>query len=264
MNAYHISLIGLVCIVLLLAGCKSQKSEWQHAQQKNTVEAYQKYTKDYPNGKHVDDANKQIAHIKEQREKQQARADWQSAKQMNTPRAYQQFLQKHSDSQYADEAKQRIQQVHAEQDWRQVQQSNDPEALQAFISHYPNSPQAEQAHQELTRLQQEKKQKQQQAKEKQAKQQKQKQQAAKKPQGDYLVQLAAFSKQARAKKAEQQMEKKLGDQLNGTSLKVYSPPSGSSLYRLGTTAMSHDDASSLCKSLKKNDTDCFVTKRPSH
>jgi outer membrane protein assembly factor BamD (BamD/ComL family) len=262
MNAYRIGLVGLFSAGLMLSGCSSQEGDWQQAQQQNTVQAYQQYIQQYPQSDHVAAARQQIAHIQQQKEMQQARADWQRAQQANTPQAYQQFLQQHPDSQFAANAKQQVQQMQAAQDWMRVQQSNNPQALQAFIAQYPNSPQAAQARQELTRIQQVQQQKQQQmAAARQAQQQKQKEQQQARQQGDYQVQLAAFSRQERANKAQQLIQGQYQDLLGDVELEVNEPGEGSSLYRLKTTAMSQEKATSLCQSLREQGQDCFVVRR---
>ncbi|HET7369222.1 MAG TPA: SPOR domain-containing protein [Gammaproteobacteria bacterium] len=261
MNAYRIGLAGLFSAGLILSGCSSQQGDWQQAQQQNTVQAYQQYIQQYPQGDHVAAARQQIAHIQQQKEMQQARADWQRVQQANTPQAYQQFLQQHPDSQYAANAKQQIQQMQAAQDWMQVQQSNNPQALQVFIAQYPNSPQADQARQELARLQQAQQQKQQQMAAAKQAQQQQQQEQAQQPQGDYQVQLAAFSRQSRADKAQQLIQNQYQDLLGDVEVTVNEPGEGSSLYKLKTTAMSREKASSLCDSLRDKGQDCFVVRR---
>lgn len=261
MKTSRICLVGIFSAGLLLAGCSSQNSDWQHAQQKNTIAAYQQFIKKYPDSKHVADAKQQIAHINQQREIQQARADWQRTRKLDSAPAYRQFLQNHPNSQYADQAHQRINDIQRMNQWAYARSSNNVQALQEFISQYPNSPQAAQAHQELEKLQAaQAKQQQQVAAAKKAQEQKQKA-AATQAQGNYQVQLGAFTRQSTANKAEQQLQARVGGQLNGASIKVYAPQSGSSLYRVKTTPMSQQDAASLCQSLQKNGTDCFVVKR---
>lgn len=265
MIVQRIALIGVLSTGLVLAACGSQQSDWQDAQRKNTVQSYQQYLQQYPQGEHVAAANQQIAHIKQQRKKQQARADWKQAQQTDTPQAYQQFLQKHADSQFADKAKQQIQQIHASQAWAEARQSNNPRALKAFVSQYPDSSEATQARRKLARLQQQKRerQKEKEARARQQRKEQQQKQAAAQAKGDYQVQLGAFTQKDTAQKASKQLQSKLSDQLNGASIKVASPSNGSSLYRVKTSGMSHEDASSLCDALRKSGTDCFVTKRRS-
>ncbi len=277
MKAYRIGWVAAASAALLLAACSSQQSDWHQAQQKNTVSSYRKYLKKYPDGKHVSAAKQDIAHIKKQRKMEQARADWQRAKNQDTLAAYQGFLQNHSNSQFASQARQKIQQQKALQDWQQARQSNNPRVLQRFIARYPNSPQASMAHQKLAKLRARQQQQQQQqgaatgqagqqqaAGQQQSSQQQSSQQQSSQQQssGDYQVQLGAFSSQSKARSGQKQLQSKLGDELNGASIKVFSPTGGSSLYRLKTTSMSKHDARALCQSFKNNGTDCFVVKRP--
>lgn len=269
MNAPRIGLIAIFSAGLVIAGCSSQQSDWQHAQQQNTVAAYQKFIKQYPDSDHVQDAKQQIAHIKQQREVQQARADWQQAEQMNTKVAYQQFLQSHPNSQYTDQAHQRLQQMQIQQDWTYASSSGNVVALRQFASKYPNSPRAQQARQMIAKLQaqQQKAQQQQQQQQQQvataqpSSAQNPQQTAQAQPQGDYQLQLAAFSEQDRAKKGQQLIEHQYSDLLGDVQVEVVAPQSGSSLYKLKTTAMSRDDATSLCQSLKDKGQDCFVVRR---
>lgn len=268
MNTYRIGLIAIFAAGLVVAGCSSQQSDWQHAQQQNTVAAYQKFIKQYPDSEHVQDAKQQIAHIKQQREMQQARADWQQARQMNTKVAYQQFLQTHPDSQYADQARQQLQQMQLQQDWTYASSSGNLVALQQFASKYPNSPQAQQARQMIAKLQAQQQKAQQQAQQQQkqvataqpSSGQNPEQTAQAQPQGDYQLQLAAFSQQDRAKKGQQLIEHQYADLLGDVQVTVVAPQSGSSLYKLKTTGMSRKDATSLCQSLKDKGQDCFVVR----
>lgn len=260
MNTKHIGLVGALTAGLLLAGCGQQKQDWQQAQQQNTVAAYRTFINKYPDSDQARQARQRIATIRQQQKQQQQQQAWNTAQQTGTAAAYRQFLQQYPNSPNAGQARQQISDLQRQADWQNVQGSQNIQALQAFVAKYPNTPEASQAQAAIGRL---KAQKKEQAAGMPAPQSRRNAEAAATPapRGDYIVQLAAFTDEAHANKAQKQLQDRLKETLGSASLKVAAPENGGTYYRLTTTPMSKQDASKLCTALKDKGQDCLVTKR---
>jgi hypothetical protein len=87
MGKMMITMKLMACFILvflvLLIGCSSEKSEWEKAQSKNTIEAYETYLSKYPKGKFSMEA---LAKIEE--------LAFTDAQQKNTIEAYAEYLKK--------------------------------------------------------------------------------------------------------------------------------------------------------------------------
>jgi hypothetical protein len=87
MGKMMITMKLMACFILvflvLLVGCSSEKSEWEKAQSKNTIEAYETYLSKYPKGKFSMEA---LAKIEE--------LAFTDAQQKNTIEAYAEYLKK--------------------------------------------------------------------------------------------------------------------------------------------------------------------------
>lgn len=89
--------IFIVSIVLhfLFLSCSESDTDWQQATQKNTIEAYLAFLKEYPENSHFSEALEKIRIIQKE-----AGAD-----KLNIISAYQAFIQKAPTSKFASEAK---------------------------------------------------------------------------------------------------------------------------------------------------------------
>ena len=84
---------------------RSDRDAWQDALQQNSIAAYQRYLRQYPNGDFRPLANQKLTQL--QREEQEL-LDWNTAKLKNTPSAFQAFIQKYPGSIYKDLAELKI------------------------------------------------------------------------------------------------------------------------------------------------------------
>jgi hypothetical protein len=93
--------MSALALGLALAGCSSESSDWKSAAAADTSEAYQQYLQQHPTGANADQAR---THLKQQQEDR----DWQSASSADNRAAYEQFLAQHADGKWAQEARIRI------------------------------------------------------------------------------------------------------------------------------------------------------------
>ena len=94
--------LACVAAVLIgLAGCSRQQSDWQKTREANSVEAYEQFLKKYPSGEFTAQAQARLKELDEER-------DWQKARDADTLDAYQAFLKQYPDGKDAEEARIRV------------------------------------------------------------------------------------------------------------------------------------------------------------
>src|SRR5258706_9819127 len=94
-------LAGLCAVLLTLAGCSRQQSDWQKTRATNTADAYEQFMKKYPSGEFTAQAEARVKELYEER-------DWQKARDADTPEAYQAFLKQYPEGKWTDEARIRV------------------------------------------------------------------------------------------------------------------------------------------------------------
>ena len=88
-------------LVIGLAGCSRQQSDWQKTRESNTPEAYELFLKKYPSGEFTPQAQARLKELYDDR-------DWQKARDADTPEAYQAYLNQYPEGQSATEARNRL------------------------------------------------------------------------------------------------------------------------------------------------------------
>ena len=91
----------LLLTALALGGCADRR-EWRNAQAADTIEAYEAYLAQRPQGDYVPPAERRLAELKEQR-------DWRIATERDTAEAYRAFIDAHPKGRWVSEARIRIQ-----------------------------------------------------------------------------------------------------------------------------------------------------------
>ena len=96
------AVIGL-CFALLLgiAGCSRQQSDWEKTRAANTTDSYEQFIKKYPNGEFTAQAQARVKELYEER-------DWQKARDTDTQEAYQAFLKQYPEGKWTEEARIRV------------------------------------------------------------------------------------------------------------------------------------------------------------
>src|SRR3981189_3731962 len=92
---------ALCAVMLALAGCSRQQSDWQKTRETNTAEAYEQFLKKYPNGEFTAQAQARVKELYEER-------DWQKARDTDTQEAYQAFLKQYPEGKWTEEARIRV------------------------------------------------------------------------------------------------------------------------------------------------------------
>jgi cell division septation protein DedD len=93
--------VGLCAVLLVLAGCSRQQSDWQKTREANTADAYEQFLKKYPSGEFTAQAQARVKELYEER-------DWQKARDADTPEAYQAFLKQYPEGKWTEEARIRV------------------------------------------------------------------------------------------------------------------------------------------------------------
>jgi cell division protein FtsN len=96
------ALIGLSFALLLgMAGCSRQQSDWEKTRAANTTDSYEQFIKKYPSGEFTAQAQARVKDLYEE-------ADWQKARDADTQEAYQAFLKQHPEGKWTEEARIRV------------------------------------------------------------------------------------------------------------------------------------------------------------
>src|ERR1700728_146036 len=100
--AMNKAFIGL-CFALLLAvaGCSRQQSDWEKTRAANTTDSYEQFIKKYPSGEFTAQAQARVKELYEER-------DWQKARDADTQDAYQAFLKQYPEGKWTEEARIRV------------------------------------------------------------------------------------------------------------------------------------------------------------
>jgi SPOR domain len=94
--------LACACVLIIgLAGCSRQQSDWQKTRESNTPEAYEQFLKKYPSGEFTPQAQARLKELYDDR-------DWQKARDADTPEAYQAYLNQYPEGQSATEARNRL------------------------------------------------------------------------------------------------------------------------------------------------------------
>ncbi len=96
------AVMGL-CFALLLAvaGCSRQQSDWEKTRAANTTDSYEQFLKKYPSGEFTAQAQARVKELYEER-------DWQKARDADTQDAYQAFLKQYPEGKWTEEARIRV------------------------------------------------------------------------------------------------------------------------------------------------------------
>jgi cell division protein FtsN len=94
-------LVCVAAVLIGLAGCSRQQSDWQKTREANSVEAYEQFLKKYPSGEFTAQAQARLKELDEER-------DWQKARDADTLDAYQAFLKQYPDGKDTEEARIRV------------------------------------------------------------------------------------------------------------------------------------------------------------
>jgi cell division protein FtsN len=96
------AVIGLCfALVLGIAGCSRQQSDWEKTRAANTTDSYEQFIKKYPSGEFTAQAQARVKELYEEH-------DWQKARDADTQEAYQAFLKQYPEGKWTEEARIRV------------------------------------------------------------------------------------------------------------------------------------------------------------
>ena len=221
---------ALCALLLVLAGCSRQQSDWQKTRESNTAEAYEQFLKKYPSGEFTAQAQARVKELYEER-------DWQKARDADTPEAYQAFLKQYPEGKWTEEARIRVENFTLAQAPSGAAAPAGPVSAENVT---PPAPTAKETPGPATRA------------------------AAAPPKptaaGSYGVQLGAFkSGPEAAHKRWAELQKEYPALFGGLSSKILpTKSSGGQIYRLQTTGVTEKRARQICSSLKAESQACVV------
>jgi cell division protein FtsN len=232
-------LVLSLTVVLGLAGCSRQQSDWEKTRTANTTDAYELFLKKYPSGEFTAQARARVKELYEER-------DWQKARDTDTLEGYQAFLKQYPEGKWTEEARIRVENftlasvpgstTSAGADRSPSSQPTPAPAMTMKPAAAPKAAAASKAPAASSAP------------------------APAKAQGSYGIQLGAFKSGAGAANQRwARLEKEYPKLLSGLSSKV-SPKKGASgtLYRLQVASLSEKRASSICKTLKAHSQACVL------
>lgn len=133
---------------------------WVKALEIDTVEGYRNYIENFPNGRHVEDAQRLINEFDE--------AAWKLADERNTIAGYEDYLESWPEGLHVTEAKERIAKIKAEEEarrknaaeaarqeaaaWQKAAQANTIPAYEGYLATYPAGKNASEAQSRIDRL----------------------------------------------------------------------------------------------------------------
>ena len=249
-------IIRILCLLmaLVLVGCDRQGAEWEEAQEKDTITAYEAFAESYPESPEADQARSRIETLR-------AEQAWSDARQRDTVEAYRGFIEAHPDAATVDVARSRLQTLEREAAWQDLADSENAGALRAFAANYAGSPEAELARERISELEAQaeaERREREQAAEQQREAERERQARREAEQATHHVQLAAVRGRDQADRGIEMLQQRLDELLGDVGLEVQQ---SNGLYLLVTEPMSQDKAEQLCQTFKQRDQDCLVRAR---
>jgi outer membrane protein assembly factor BamD (BamD/ComL family) len=217
-------LCGLcVLTAATLVGCSSAQSDWNTANTQGTVAAYQTFLTQHPNDPHDAQARQRIATIQDDQA-------WMAAQNANTVASYQQYLASQPMGSHAQEAQEKITGLQRAAAWQDAKAADTSTAIQDFLQKYPTGAEADEAKAMLAQF-------------------------------NYRVSLGTYRSSKTADRMRERLQDKFGKDLQSV---VVMPPKGKSRdYHVASAAMTHDQAMSACKMVRKGGQRCEVMKEES-
>ena len=117
----------LLLVVLLTAGCATTSPEqyhWRGAESLDTIEAYEKLLKQYPEGLYAAQARARLAELY-----------WEQAKGVDTIKSYEGFLRRYAKSMFAGAARERLEEL----SYQRAKTEDTIATYERFLRRYPES-----------------------------------------------------------------------------------------------------------------------------
>lgn len=115
---------------------------WNKAEKGNTIQAYEDFLNDFPNGNYSALAQTKITEIKDE-------YAWRETTRVNTLAAYKNYLKQFPEALHREEAEQQANTIGIEEEWITAQKQNTIQGYQDYIKEYPDSKYRKQAEQKI-------------------------------------------------------------------------------------------------------------------
>lgn len=117
---------------------EKEKTLWKEVSAKDTIYLYSKYLSEFPDGKHVQKANKRISEIEEKWKRLAKAAEaekkaWKDANSIGTIESYTKYLQNFPAGANALNAKDKIEKIK----WKDVEKTDTIDAYNDYLKYYP-------------------------------------------------------------------------------------------------------------------------------
>jgi len=116
--------ILIVLLFVIFTACDTKQARWKNAESENTIEAYEKFIKDYPKSELVDTARVSL-HV----------LYFQSTKKLNTIESYEDFLNRYPKSAFADTILKGLHHLY----YKRAKEMNSIASYEDFFKRYPKS-----------------------------------------------------------------------------------------------------------------------------
>jgi len=117
-----IRLAVITVSAILLFGCATEQKLWEKTIDTNTIEAYEAFLSEYPDGEYVDSAKEEIDKL-----------SWEIASNKNTIEGYKQYLDQHPNGKYLLEAWEIIE----NRSWSLAESRNTIESYEGYLEDFP-------------------------------------------------------------------------------------------------------------------------------
>jgi len=142
--------ILVIVVIMVLSGCASEREMsrrmWSETIKENTIESYEKYLAEYPDGVYKKSAKERIEDLNEYR-------DYKEVEKNGSLEAYQGFVKKYIWSQYVKQAEQKIYQILDRNAFNKAKVVYTKEAFEDYLRVYSEGAFVALARQELLRIQ---------------------------------------------------------------------------------------------------------------
>jgi hypothetical protein len=134
-----VAVVVAIPVVLLVALAKPVREEWtwQLASYRDSESSYRDYVRDWPDGRHTDEAQRRYDD-----------ATWQETSEQNTEQGFRDYLSTHPEGRHADEAERGIDDLH----WEEARRFGTPESLGEYLVQHRDGAHAEEASQRIELL----------------------------------------------------------------------------------------------------------------
>lgn len=116
----------LAVLAVFIVGCASMKGRWEETRSLNTIAAYEKFIKEYPQGKFVWDAKSHLGDLYEQK-------DWNESVRADSIDSYEKYLKKYQNGKFSKEAKEKIEGLR----YQQARGKDSLSSYREYLKSYP-------------------------------------------------------------------------------------------------------------------------------